>query len=382
MSLRPTDSADVARISAIDDPVLRNLWITQTYADLGGRLRDALDAEDHTWCGFAVWASATAGQSIRRQELPAAIVKLLDDSAKHRGLVDKTNRRLWWLRILFFAPLLATDDVVAALDDAVDDVSARIGHGNKLVFDELAPLFVAFLEAAESGGLVSDDDVDRVLASVGSDTDDDVREAFRWYGRAIRADDPVVRARCVLAGNVLAVAHEQQRLQADIAASMDAGPTSIARLLEGTGTRTSARKWHRHRLLRRALVHVANNAWDEIVTELMMTLRVPGACLRLDRDIPPGTGGVLFPADLGDLAEPLDPSEPAAVYGRWDRTRGTGRHDGSRDWEQLKSRMNFIVNLFRSRQQDAGMAALPFTAAQLAAIESGKIPDPPLLPPR
>ena len=56
---------------------------------------------------------------------------------------------------------------------------------------------------------------------------DDVQLAFRWYGRAVRSGDPVARARCVLAGNVLAVAHEQQRLQPDIAASMDAGPASI-----------------------------------------------------------------------------------------------------------------------------------------------------------
>ncbi|MFV0307136.1 MAG: hypothetical protein ACK5OX_05275, partial [Desertimonas sp.] len=61
--------ADIERIVALDDPVLRNLHITQTYADLGARLRDAVGGTDHTWCTFAVWASATAGLSIRRQEL-------------------------------------------------------------------------------------------------------------------------------------------------------------------------------------------------------------------------------------------------------------------------------------------------------------------------
>ena len=134
--------------------------------------------------------------------------------------------------------------------------------------------------------------------------------------------------------------------------------------------------------MRGALVLVANNAWDEIITELMMTLRVPGACLRLDHDIPVGAGGVLFPTDLTDLVRPVDPSGPATVYGRWDRTRGTGRHDASGDWEQLRSRMNFIVNLFRARQQDSTLAVAPFVAAQLAAMDGGKIPDPPLLPPR
>jgi len=379
---RPIDAADVARISAIEDPVLRNLWITRSYADFSVRLRAALQGDDHTWCGFAVWASATAGQSIRRQELPVTIVKLLDDSAKHRKLVDGTNRKLWWLRLLFAAPLLATDDVVAALDDAVDEVSVRLGHGNKLVYDELAPLFVAFLEAVEAGRLDSADDVETVLGAAGLDVADDVVEAFRWYARAIAAGSEVERARCVLAGNVLAVAHEQQRLQDDIAASMDAGPASIAELLEPPRHGKSGRKWHRHRLLRGALVHVANNAWDEIITELMMTLRVPGACLRLDHDIPVGVDGARFPTDLADLVRPVDPSGPATVFGRWDRTHGTGRHDASRDWEQLRSRMNFIVNLFRARQQDRTMAVAPFTEAQLAAMDAGKIPDPPLMPAR
>jgi hypothetical protein len=44
--------------------------------------------------------------------------------------------------------------------------------------------------------------------------------------------------------------------------------------------------------------------------------------------------------------------------------------------------MNFIVNLFRARQQDRTMAVPPFTEAQLAALDAGKIPDPPLLPAR
>jgi hypothetical protein len=43
--------------------------------------------------------------------------------------------------------------------------------------------------------------------------------------------------------------------------------------------------------------------------------------------------------------------------------------------------MNFIVNLFRSRQQDVTLAVAPFAAEQLAVMEAGKIPDPPLLPP-
>jgi hypothetical protein len=378
----PVDAAAVARISAIRDPVRRNLWITQAYADFAGRLHDLVDRRDHTWCSFAVWASATAGQSIRRQELPGIALQVLNDSARHRAKLNETNHRMRWWRMLFAAPLLLSEDVLAALDDAIGEVSKRIGHGNKLVFDELAPLFVAFLDAAEAGRISSDDDVDEVLAATGLEVSDDVQLAFRWYGRAVRPGDPVARARRVLAGNVLAVAHEQQRLQSDITASMDAGPASIGRLLYNTRTRKhhKGHRWLRFGPLRRAAAHVANDAWDELITELMMTLRVPGATLRLDHDVPPGQDGTTFPADLHDLAAPADPSEPAVVYGRWDRTHGTGKHDASGDWEQLASRMNFIVNLFRSRQQDVTLAVAPFTAEQLAAMEAGKIPDPPLLP--
>jgi hypothetical protein len=44
----------------------------------------------------------------------------------------------------------------------------------------------------------------------------------------------------------------------------------------------------------------------------------------------------------------------------------------------LEDRMNFIVNLFRSRQTDVALFGPPFTTAQTTAIESGKFPDGPL----
>ena len=65
----PLTEQAVASIAAIDDGALRNLWITQSYADLARRLLDVLDT-DQTWCTFAIWASNTAGLSIRGEELP------------------------------------------------------------------------------------------------------------------------------------------------------------------------------------------------------------------------------------------------------------------------------------------------------------------------
>ena len=57
MITQPIDARGVATVVAMKDPILRNLWITQSYFDFSTRLDALLGARDHTWCGFAVWAS-------------------------------------------------------------------------------------------------------------------------------------------------------------------------------------------------------------------------------------------------------------------------------------------------------------------------------------
>ena len=65
------------------DPVLRNLHITQRYHELASDLRDAGVGEDATWCAFAVWASKTAGATIRGEVLPARVKQLLVEQRGH-----------------------------------------------------------------------------------------------------------------------------------------------------------------------------------------------------------------------------------------------------------------------------------------------------------
>jgi hypothetical protein len=67
---------DVERIAGLDEPVVRNLQITQCYHELAlavGR-RTAGQAN---WCHFATWASKQAGQTIRREDLARALEQLL-----------------------------------------------------------------------------------------------------------------------------------------------------------------------------------------------------------------------------------------------------------------------------------------------------------------
>jgi hypothetical protein len=44
----------------------------------------------------------------------------------------------------------------------------------------------------------------------------------------------------------------------------------------------------------------------------------------------------------------------------------------------MEERMNFIVNLFRSRQRDPSLFQPPFSDAQLAVLAEGSLPAGPL----
>lgn len=383
----PIDAAGVATVAAIEDPALRNLWITQTYADFSARLGRALGGPNLTWCGFGVWASGTAGQSIRRQEIPGIIADVLGASDGHQACIDAANRRLRALRFLHVVPALEHIHVLRTFDGAIDAVSDHIAHGNTLVYGELAPLFVAFLERIETADptTITDADVDAALASaVTGPVPADVLAAFRWYRRALVATDATGRAFAVLAGNVLAVAHEQQRLQVDVVDAMDAGLVTARQVID---------ELMPHRtpdpvvaVVAKAagppLQQLVDSVWGGTMTKLLMTLRVPGAALRLRDDLPPLPDGQRFPPDLAELLDdPEELAEAVGVFGAWDRTHGTGHHQGAHDWAVLQDRMNYIVNLFRSRQQDPTLTTAPFTAEQLATMQAMQMPDGPLLPP-
>jgi len=66
------DFPSVEEISAIaeqDDPAIRNLWITWSYYRLNLAMEAVIGHRDLSWCGFATWASKTAGIFIRQDSL-------------------------------------------------------------------------------------------------------------------------------------------------------------------------------------------------------------------------------------------------------------------------------------------------------------------------
>ena len=54
-----TTVAEVERIAAMTDPVIRNLRITECYS----RLAAAMGPDGSNWCTYATWASRQAGRT-------------------------------------------------------------------------------------------------------------------------------------------------------------------------------------------------------------------------------------------------------------------------------------------------------------------------------
>src|SRR3954451_19338809 len=60
--------ADVERIAALGDPVVRNLQITQCYCELSRTFAGLTGGGPANWCTFATWASRQAGETIRQED--------------------------------------------------------------------------------------------------------------------------------------------------------------------------------------------------------------------------------------------------------------------------------------------------------------------------
>ena len=344
-------------IAEMDDPVLRNLWITQAYHELGLRMASRGLGEDASWPLFAVWASKSAGRVIRGEELPGLIrdrVGSSDALAKSRRAA---NRKWRWPRYLGLVDELTHEHLTAIVESVSHQVSGHLARGNLVVFQEQAPLF----EALAAG---RDADPGRGLKDAGA-----------RYQAALAEADPAKRAVQVLGANVRAVAHEQRRLQAHIAAAVDAPVEAglqralddqIARLVPGRMLRSLAGGAIND------LCHELRRLWEDAATTALMRLSTPDEDLDLHETLPPPPGGEpLFPPALAGC-------EAAHALGAWDTTLGTGSPCGADDWVSLKERMAYIVNLFRSRQRCASLFDPPFTGSQLEAMAAGRLPDGPL----
>jgi hypothetical protein len=371
---------DVARIAAIDNPVFRNLEITECYADLSAAMRPRIgNAAD--WCTFATWASRQAGSTIRGQDLLDNLTRRLARKAWLVAPLASLSRLL--LRKGLFQPDTRLGRVTAAIHspfDAFERASAAVASGNLKVFAEIGAEFARFLSTVPADAREDSPEFNAFASGLRPgpppDGQDLLKEAFACYQRQRHESDPGVRAARILLANLKIGCHEQTRLQPQIAAAVDAPLATAAEI----GARVlhalvpGSRRWpgllHGPAALalgglavvvRREAVRVSREA----VTEAMMTLSVPGAVLSLGRGLevsaPERLAGAP-PAFLAGFIQEYDPCPPG------------GTACGATDWCDLPQRMHYITHLFRAYAEADSLFSRPFTAPQVAAFRAGHLP--------
>jgi hypothetical protein len=348
---------DLDAIAELPDGAVRNLLITQRYRDLSHALLETVGPDNVNWSTFATWASKTAGLSIRNEEVPPFVDELAND---HPFLLEPVRETL-------------------------GQVSQKIAEGNKRVYAELAPLFAEFVTIFRDTPGAGEADLTKFVGKLDKRPSSDggqapLIQAFTAYHQAIGTKEPVAHARFMLLGNCLIGLHEQTRLQPQIEAAMDAPIDEILRkhLTPGPGGGFLSRIVGAVERPLLELTGIAQKIWERVATRLLMSLSLPhDQTLPLGKDIPRASAKRPYlPAALRDIA---DPETLVELLGQFDRADGDGDEgSASVNWCELDDRMNFIVNLFRSRQQDRELFDQPFSAEQRQAIEARKMPDPAL----
>ena len=389
LAMSPT-IPEVERIAELEDPINRNLQITQCYHELAGVLvaRTGLSAN---WCTFATWASKQAGQTIRKQDLARtledAMITQAEAQSAAQDLVDTARRLGARLGVEQLLPL-----IWKALDpeSAFTRSSEAVACGNRKVFAEIGREFARFhaicLEDTTFDSQKIAHFCDMLLPGDPPDGQQYLRQAFGHYYQAFFEPDIKARLELLLLANIEIGYHEQTRLQPEINTALDApiiSPQEFARnlfkvLLPGRGALAYG-LWLVLHLFSgligfdtavQVYTKAARHQAQFIVTETMMSLELPPHNrLRLGEDLSAG-----FPPPLAYLNN----SDLLALLRRIDPTPDSTRETGTQYWGDLADRLHFIVDLFRCYQLSPELSQPPFTLEQTAAIKAGRLPEGPL----
>ncbi len=356
---------DIDAIRAMDNLLLRNLKITQSYYKLAREMQGVSGQKDVSWLAFGAYASKTAGYSIRHELLP-------DDLEKTFWSFYLYRRMMRFVRRFLVSPGERRKelDIIGRI---LAGISLRISEGNLLVFAELAPAFNDFAAAFGTAEKHDQEELVQYLARfkpgpVEESGQDYLVEAFKIYYEARLAAGARHKAELVFLANILIGLHEQTRLQPKIAEALYMPVDEVlgeqVQMITPLGNRISG--W-----LHKALLAISRRVFARIATQLFMTIYLPTGELRLGGDVRPSTRDASFPPDLQEIQS----ERVLEILARYDRSGDTLRRSRADDWSNLDDRMNFIVDLFRSYQQTQALFEPPFKPEQMADLDEGRIPE-------
>jgi len=334
--------AEIDAALATADPILENLRITLCHAELSLALQEVLGrdagANFHTW---AVWGSKKAGRTIRREDAP-----WLPAAAMGAGAVAGAALLLRRRAPTALGAAAGAAIGVAGARATLSRSAAMILAGNATVLDDIGRVSGAFVAAFWDP---ADRNPARLAEFIETIPDGDaaaggkalLRSAFAAYLEGALTADPDETHELVLYGNLAALLHEHRRLDPYIDRSL---PLPVRRL----------------------------------VTARMLDFAIGDELLDVSADVPPAE--IPEPPTLKTIeTERLDrflhggPGEHG-----WDRTPGTRAGSRAADWTNIEDRMNFVVDLFRTRHCDPDLFLPPYPEESTREIAAGRIPGVPL----
>jgi hypothetical protein len=369
---------DVEEIVSIPDAPLRNLRITQGYHDLKIGMTRLLGNDNISWVGFATWASRTAGRFIRREYVPSIVQGYMEKMDLFYRSVHTAHKVL--MRAQRLRPL-SRSLLVDAVERTTCVIAENVAAGNRMVFHDIAPHFAAMIDAFLGATTYDQHALDRFVGRFASGPieeggEDLLKEAICAYYRAMFERDRKKKAELMLLGNNLIGYHEQTRLQEPIVSSLNAPIADlIVRTAQDRVRDLTPGRMHRSldaivdRTLR-PLYNWMQREWAGVATRWLMRLELPDLTLHLGEDIPHRCEHFMFPRDLLVIENP----ELRALLYQLDYTPNTTEGSAARNWGDLGDRMNYIVDFFRTRQQDSSLFRQPFSDEQLRLIRDGQIP--------
>ena len=324
---------------AESDPASANARITLIHRELSLAMTKVIGAEaGPTYHAWAVWASLRAGRTIRKEDTQWTLVAaplggfatsaLTGFAALGRRRDAPSARRAGAL----VAGLLGGLVGWWTADRASSRTSAAILAGNKTVIDDLGRQSARFVCAFAREQDRTPEGLEAFLAKLSTKPSSQggqslLRDAYRQFFNAAGEADPDRRDEAMLLGSMSALVHEHWRLQPRIADSI---PWPLGRL----------------------------------VTARALTFQVGEEIHNVGRDVAPRLGRPLFPETLATIESP----DLRAFLATWDRTPHDTRGSAATDWNDIGDRINFIVDLFRTRHHDPNLLRPPFTAAEQARI--------------
>jgi hypothetical protein len=376
---------EVDRISHLNDPIVRNLQITQCYYEISQSVT-RFSGHSANWCTFATWASKQAGQTIRTEDLVRGFEERFFLSNEISALVENTVNDLSRLGARLEAHILKRA-ILRALNPAAAFARASdaVARGNKKVFEEIGREFARFLDTFRDDTRFDPGKMARFCAGLRPGEPPDgqrlLGEAFSAYCEARFEADAKEKSELILLANLQAGFHEQIRLQPEIAEALNtslANPEELKRkflaiLLPGFWIRARYRLtqlWSRRLPLDNVLdllVQEMNRLIGQVITAHLMTLHLPGGeVLQLRRDL-----STIFPPVLAQIRNP----KLRGLLAQTDTTPDSLSESGAEDWADFKERMHFITDFFRAYQDRQLLFDTPFTLEQVAILKSGTKPS-------